>query len=84
MCRHDHPPIQLHQFYRESSNNCTLTLVNALLAQCRACEGTVHVKEMKEKLVADLDPTHWHGCGDCESMLVDTLAYTSMLSITNF
>ena len=84
MCRHDHPPIQLHQFYRESSNNCTLTLINALLAQCRVCEGTVHVKEMKEKLVADLDPSHWHGCGDCESMLVDTLAYTSMLSITNF
>ena len=83
-CRHEHPPIQLYQFYREGSNNCTLTLINALLAQCRACEGTLQVKEFKAKLGADLDPSHGHGCSDCESILVDTIVYTNMLSITNF
>ena len=84
VCRHDHPPIQMRQFYRESSSNCTLTLINAVLAQCLACDSTLPVREMKAKLGLHLDPSHWHGCGDCESILVDTLVYTNMLIITNF
>ena len=83
-CRHEHPPIQLYPFYRENSSNCTLTLINALLAQCRVCRGTQYVKKIKEKLGEELDPSHRHGCSDCESILVDTLVYTNMLSITNF
>ena len=39
---------------------------------------------MKAKLGLHLDPSHWHGCGDGESILVDTLVYTNMLIITNF
>ena len=83
-CKHEHPPVQLYPFYRENSSNCTLTLINVLLAQCRVCRGTQHVKNIKAKLGAELDPSHRHGCGDCESILVDTLVYTNMLSITNF
>ena len=83
-CRHEHPPIQLYPFYRENSSNCTLTLINVLLAQCRVCGGTQDAKKIQERLRAELDPSHRRGCSDCESILVDTLVYTNMLSITNF
>ena len=84
MCRQDHPPLQMHKFYREGSNNCTLALINTLLAQCRMCEGAECVKEEKAKLRSDLDPSCWHGCGDCESILMDIFMYANMLSVTNF
>ena len=83
-CRHEHPPVQLYMYYRENSSSCTLTLINALLAQCRACEEIQSVNEIKAKLRADLDTSHRHGCSDCESILVDIVVYTNMLSVTNF
>ena len=61
-----------------------MTLINALLAQCRVCGGTQRVKEIKAKLGAELDPSHRHGCSDCESILVDIAVLTNMLSVTNF
>ena len=83
-CKHEHPPVQLYAYYGENSSNCTLTLINALLAQCRVCGGTQCVKEIKAKLGAELDPSHKHGCSDCESILVDIAVLTNMLSVTNF
>ena len=83
MCKSYHPPIQMHQFYWEGSNNCTLTLINTVLAQCPVCDSTKPVREVKGKLGLALDSSHWHGCGECESILVDIIVYTNMLSITN-
>ena len=74
-CRCYHPPVQLHDYFTEGSSNCTLRLIDALLEQCPRCADTKCVKEVK----AALDQLHWHGCGDCESLLVDVLVYINML-----
>lgn len=82
-CKYYHSPIELHEFYTEKSRNCTMNLISHLLNRCSACATTEGVKVYRAKLGADLDPSNWHGCSDCESMLVDILVYTNMLSITN-
>lgn len=82
-CRHLHSPIKLSEFYTEKSRNCTLNVVSHLLNRCESCASTDGVTRFKEKLRIDLDPSNWHGCSDCESMLVDTLVYTTMLRKTN-
>ena len=81
-CKHSHPPISPAQFFKEDSSKCIVRLIKALLDQCPVCEGVACNKEMKARLTADA--FQWHGCGDCESILVDVLVYTKMLSVTNF
>ena len=83
-CRHHHSPIKLSEFYTEKSRNCTLNVISHLLGRCESCASTDGVARFKEKLRIHLDPSNWHGCSNCESILVDTLVYTTMLSITNF
>ena len=85
-CRLRHPlsgPINLTEVYNTKTGNHTLTLIHVLLDQCKTCADDKHVKELKEKLGADLDPSQWHGCGDCELILLDILMYTRMLPRTN-
>ena len=82
-CRHAPPPVMVAQYYNDVKNNCTLTLINALLSQCEECEGSEEVQTMRRKLQADLDPTKWHGCGDCELILLDILMYARMLPRAN-
>ena len=84
ICKGHHPPIKLYEFYTEKGRNCTMNLITHLLNRCQGCATTEGVKVYKEKLRVHLDPSSWHGCSDCESMLVDTLVYTTMLSHTNF
>ena len=81
-CRRSHNlsgPINILQVYNKAPSNRILTLINILLDQCRVCASMERVKELKEKLGANLDPSKYHGCGDCELMLLDILMYTRML-----
>ena len=82
-CRKEHPPIQAHDFCSEDSIKHTLiiSVIKAVLAQCEECiEITRKVERQKEILQLHLDPERWQGCMDCESVLVDTIAYTQALS----
>ena len=71
--------IDLLHRYNKALSNRILTLINILLDQCKTCGSMERVKKLKEKLGADLDPSKYNGCGDCELMLVDTLMYARML-----
>ena len=87
-CTHDCPPFhgELADFYKEKSVNCTLTLIAECLDQhCRECDSnnSNRIEGCMKKLGKYLDPSNWHGCGDCESMLVDILVYTKMLYNTD-
>ena len=75
--------IDLLHRYNKAPSNRILTLINILLDQCKTCGSMERVKKLKEKLGADLDPSKYHGCGDCELMLVDTLMYARMLPNAN-
>lgn len=81
---HDYgPPIKLSEVYNKAASNRILILMNLLLEQCTTCRSMECVKKWEEKLGADLDPSKWHGCGDCELMLVDILMYARKLVNTN-
>ena len=87
-CTHDCPPFhgELADFYKEKSVNCTLTLIAECLNQhCRVCDSNNknRIEDCEKKLGKCLHPSNWHGCGDCESMLVDILVYTKMLYNTD-
>ena len=72
-------PIDVVQVCNEVPRNCILTLIRVLLDQCKECADVKCVQDLIEKLGADLDPVEWHGCGDCELILLDILMYTRML-----
>ena len=85
-CRRSHNlsgPINIIQVYNKAQSNRTLTLINILLDQCKTCGRMERVKKLKEKLGANLDPFKYHGCGDCELMLLDILMYTRLLPKAN-
>ena len=78
---HNCEAIDLLHIYNETPYNRILTLINKLLDQCRECGNMVKVKKLREELGADLDPSNWYGCADCELMLLDVLLYTRILKI---
>ena len=85
-CEHHHCDINFHAFYTGRNSNCTLTLVNKLLDQCPEttcdvdnCKPCKTIHNCKAELKPHLDPSCWNGCTDCESMLVDILAYVGLL-----
>ena len=86
MCTHDHHPFhgRLYDFYNRKKANCTLILVGEMLVQhCTICYRKNGIKEYERKSAKCLDASKWHGCSDCESLLVDILMYTKMLENTN-
>ena len=81
-CEKEHPSVQTHHYYKEGSSKCTLSVINAVLAQCKGCRHITkrRVVEQIETLQSHLqDLAIWHDCGDCESVLVDILTYTNAL-----
>ena len=85
-CTHDHHPFhgRLYDYYNRKNVNCTLILIGEMLVHhCTICYSNNGIEEYERKLAKCLRPSKWHGCSDCESMLVDILIYTKMLERTN-
>ena len=87
-CEHRHCDVEFFEFYKSTKSNCTLALVRKLLDQCReakcdtTCKDCQDIQRYKARLEPHLDPRHWTGCADCESMIVDILVYAAMFHNT--
>lgn len=85
-CKHHHSSSlgKLTHYYNQRHSNRTLILIVAILDDhCKTCYSEHGIKNVERSSHKCLDKTHWHGCRDCESMLVDILVYTNMLSNTH-
>ena len=87
-CEHHHCDVKFFEFYKRTKSNCTLTLVKKLLDQCTEtkcdtnCKICQEVQRYKPHLEPHLDPRHWKGCADCESMIVDIIVHSAMFCKT--
>ena len=87
-CDHHHCDFDFFEFYDNKKSNCTLALVKKLLDQCTeatcdtTCEVCQDIQHRKADLKPYLDPRHWTGCADCESMIVNIIVYATMFRNT--
>ena len=87
-CEHHHCELDFFEFYKNNKSNCTLALIKRLLTQCTeancdiTCNACQEIQQYKAELEPHLDPRHWKGCADCESMIVDIIVYSAMFCNT--
>ena len=85
-CKHACSPFPgtLNDFFDQKRSNCGLILIITELVEnhCKTCYSKNEIAKYVKRSANCLKPSHWHGCRDCESMLLDILVYTKMLNNT--